>query len=151
MWTFNPALARTANHAHRFLVNQCSAASLTVAVSMYLQVTSATSRQNRIDRRSCKVARTRPPKLSGYYINICRSVLLARPLAAFQSHISWLSVDTKLQLNDRTFDHAQKLIAIAMLPRARVARIVPAARKLFNCGQDVGHMQIACGKRLPFC
>ena len=38
-----PACAHTANRTHRFLVEQWSAASLTVAVSMYLRVTSATS------------------------------------------------------------------------------------------------------------
>ena len=44
-----PSCARAANRAHCFLVKQCSTASLTVAVSMYLRVASATSCQSRFD------------------------------------------------------------------------------------------------------
>ena len=46
-----PTCANTADCSCRFLAEQWSAASHTVAVSMYLQVTSTTSCQNRPDRQ----------------------------------------------------------------------------------------------------
>ena len=55
-----PVYACLADCSRRFLAEQWSAASLTVAVSTYLRVASATSHRNRLDRRSYN--QTRPSK-----------------------------------------------------------------------------------------
>ena len=87
-----PTCARAADHSRRFLVEQWSAASLIVALCMYLRVAYATSHQNGLDL----LDRTRPSNLPCLwllyrYLSTC-STSLASIVTFVRIFISFLSI-----------------------------------------------------------